>query len=82
MVTVPVVHCRNSYDVLMETSSSSNATLFGRVAYSGDCLPSEHLVNIANRRQQQLQYRNNANVNDNGGGVDLLIHDTTFDDRM
>ncbi|KAL7531456.1 hypothetical protein ACHAWF_003780 [Thalassiosira exigua] len=40
-VSVPVAHCRRSYAVVIDGTS------FGRVAYSGDCRPSNRFADVA-----------------------------------
>ncbi len=39
-ISVPVSHCRNSYALVVDCAS------FGRLVYSGDCRPSDRLVDI------------------------------------
>lgn len=39
-VSVPVSHCYQSYAVVLDNTS------FGRLVYSGDCRPSDHLVQV------------------------------------
>ena len=68
--SVPVTHCPQAFAVILDLRlPHANKSFF--LVYSGDTRPSQSLIQSCRR---------SASVAGGGGCIDLLIHETTFDD--
>ena len=68
--SVPVTHCPQAFAIILGLGVSDDENPFFLV-YSGDTRPSQSLVQVCQRVLA---------VGDNGSRIDILIHETTFDD--
>ena len=68
--SVPVTHCPQAFAVILGLGVSDDENPFFLV-YSGDTRPSQSLVQACQRVLA---------AGDNGSRIDILIHETTFDD--